>query len=143
MKTLQGKIVLLTGASGGIGTALVRQLAEAGASLLLCGRSEEKLAAARSLAEAQGAPVQIWTGDLTASDAPASCVAAAKEAFGGLDILINNAGMALSCPLEDTTPDQFDRIMALNVRAPYFLCQAALPALRQSNHAVIDRKSVV
>ena len=137
MKGLQGKIVLLTGASGGIGTELVRRLAEAGASLLLCGRSEEKLAAVRSLAEELGAPVQIWTGDLTASDAPAACVEAAKAAFGGLDILINNAGMALSCPLEDTTPDQFDRIMALNVRAPYFLCQAALPTLRQSDYATI------
>ena len=62
---------------------------------------------------------------------------AVEESFGGLDILVNNAGMALSCPLEQTSHAQFDQIMALNVRAPYFLCQAALPLLRQSGYATI------
>ena len=79
----------------------------------------------------------LYTADLTEDGAAAGCVEAVLARFGRLDILVNNAGMALSCPFEQTTAEQFDRIMALNVRAPYFLCQAALPALRQSDHATI------
>jgi NAD(P)-dependent dehydrogenase (short-subunit alcohol dehydrogenase family) len=71
-------------------------------------------------------------------------VQAVVEHVGQLDVLVNNAGLALSCPLEQTTAKQFDDIMALNVRAPYFLCQQALPALRKS-HAptVLNIASVV
>ena len=137
MKTLQGYTALITGASGGIGSAIAKRFAELGLDLVLCGRSEDKLAAIRSTCEALGVRVALVTGDITADSFPGHAVQSALDAFGRLDILVNNAGMALSCPLEQTTTAQFDQIMALNVRAPYFLCQAALPALRQSDRATI------
>lgn len=134
---LQGKTTLITGASGGIGSAIAKQFAREGLNLVLCGRSTEKLAAIRTTCEDLGAQVLTISGDVTADSFPAEAMAAVQDRFGGLDILVNNAGMALSCPLEETSHAQFDRIMALNVRTPYFMCQAALPLLRQSDHAAI------
>ena len=137
MKSLTGKVALITGASGGIGSAIARRFAESGIDLALCGRSEEKLERTRLDAEALGIRTMVYTGDLTANGAARACIEAVTAHFGRLDILVNNAGMALSCPFEDTTAEQFDQIMNLNVRTPYFLCQAALPALRQSDYATI------
>ena len=137
MNDLSGKVALITGASGGIGSAIARQFAGLGLNVVLCGRSAEKLKAVQESVAACGVQTMIYTADLTEDGAAAGCVEAVLAHFGRLDILVNNAGMALSCPFEQTTAEQFDRIMALNVRAPYFLCQAALPALRQSDHATI------
>ena len=137
MKKLTGKVALITGASGGIGSAIARRFAECGIDLALCGRSEEKLKKARQAAEALGVRAMIYTGDLTKDGAAEDCIRAVTTHFGRLDILVNNAGMALSCPFEQTSTEQFDQIMNLNVRAPYFLCQAALPVLRQSDYATI------
>lgn len=144
MKDLHGKVALITGASGGIGAAMARRLAQSGIDLVLCGRSKEKLEKTLASVAEYGVKTFLYTGDLTVDGAPKACIDAAVEAFGRLDILINNAGMALSCPYEQTTESQFDNIMATNVRAPYFLCQAALPALRNSDHAtIINISSVV
>lgn len=144
MTQLKDKVVIITGASGGIGSELARRLAPMGIKLALCGRSEKKLTALKEETEALGAETMVWLGDITADDAPHACVQAVVTHFGQLDILINNAGLALSCPLEQTTAKQFDEIMALNVRAPYFLCQQALPALRQSScPTILNIASVV
>ena len=137
MKKLTGKVALITGASGGIGSAIARRFAECGIDLALCGRSEEKLKKTRQTAEALGVRTMIYTGDLTKDGAAEDCIRAVTTHFGRLDILVNNAGMALSCPFEQTSTEQFDQIMNLNVRAPYFLCQAALSVLRQSDYATI------
>jgi len=143
MKDLTGKVALITGASGGIGTEIARRFAQDGIHLALCGRSEEKLAKTRTIAESYGVQTLLITGDIAADDFAPRAIAAVKQAFGRLDILVNNAGMALSCPYEETTMEQFDQIMAVNVRAPYFLCQKALPLLRESDHAVIINISSV
>lgn len=144
MKSLQGYTAVITGASGGIGSALAVRFAELGLNLALCGRSEEKLKQVQKACEDAGAQVLTVVGDITDTSFPGKLTRAVRDRFGRLDILVNNAGMALSCPLEETTPEQFDRIMALNARAPYFLCQAALPLLRQSDRAtIINIASVV
>lgn len=144
MTQLANKVVLITGASGGIGSELTRTLAPLGVRLALCGRSEEKLNKLKSEAEALGAAAMVWGGDITEEDAPKACVEAVVKTFGGLDVLINNAGLALSSPFAETTEKQFDDIMNLNVRAPYFLTQKALAYLEQSDYAtVLNIASVV
>ena len=144
MKDLHGNVALITGASGGIGTALAKRLAQCGIDLVLCGRSVEKLEKTRSAVAEYGVKTYLFAEDLTADGAPQACIDAAVKAMGRLDILINNAGMALSCPYEQTSEAQFDTIMATNVRVPYFLCQAALPVLRGSDRAtIINIASVV
>lgn len=138
------RVILITGAGGGIGSALARRLATPDTALVLLGRNPEKLAAVAALAAQQGAQTLTLAGDLTDDAYAADCVRTAAAHFGGLDVLINNAGMTLSSPLEQTPIAQYDRIMAINARAPYLMCQLALPLLRKSACAsILNIASVV
>lgn len=144
METLKGKIALITGASGGIGSCIARRFAQDGISLALLGRSKEKLAATAASVREYGVETLLLPGDLLDGAYLEDCFAAVKERFGGLDILVNNAGMALSRSFEETTMAEFDRIMALNARVPYLACHLALPLLRCSECAsILNIASVV
>lgn len=136
MAAEQARIALITGASGGIGSAIARRLAAEGFRLALCGRSEEKLNAVRTGLGA-GAQVLLLPGDLTDNTYQDACFSAVQTRFGGLDVLINCAGMAQNDAFTSITPEAFDEIMTLNCRVPFFLCQKALPLLRQSHAASI------
>lgn len=136
---LRGKTALVTGGGGGIGRETAARLKAAGANVAICGRNVEKLeAAARSIGGALTLP-----GDLLDAAYVQSCVDRTVEAFGGLDILINNAGVALSKPFAETAIEDFDRVMATNVRAPFLLIRRALPQLRKARGRVINIASVV
>ena len=144
MEILKGKIALITGASGGIGSCIARRFAQDGISLALLGRSKEKLAATAASVREYGVETLLLPGDLLDDAYLEDCFAAVKERFGGLDILVNNAGMALSRSFEETTMAEFDRIMALNARVPYLTCHLALPLLRCSECAsILNIASVV
>ena len=107
--------------------------------MAICGRNVEKLEAA---AHAIGGALTL-PGDLLDDTYVQSCVDRTVETFGGLDILINNAGVALSKPFGETTIEDFDRVMATNVRAPFILIRSALPHLRKARGRVINIASVV
>lgn len=144
MEILKGKIALITGASGGIGSCIARRFAQDGISLALLGRSKEKLAATAASVRECGVETLLLPGDLLDDAYLEDCFAAVKERFGGLDILVNNAGIALSRSFEETTMAEFDRIMALNARVPYLACHLALPLLRCSECAsILNIASVV
>lgn len=144
MEILKGKIALITGASGGIGSCIARRFAQDGISLALLGRSEEKLAATAASVREYGVETLLLPGDLLDDAYLEDCFAAVKERFAGLDILVNNAGIALSRSFEETTMAEFDRIMALNARVPYLACHLALPLLRCSECAsILNIASVV
>lgn len=136
---LGGKTALVTGGGGGIGREIATQLKAAGANVAICGRNVEKLEAA---AHAIGGALTL-PGDLLDDTYVQSCVDRTVETFGGLDILINNAGVALSKPFAETTIEDFDRVMATNVRAPFILIRSALPQLRKARGRVINIASVV
>ena len=136
---LRGKTALVTGGGGGIGREIAAQLKAAGANVAICGRNVEKLEAA---AHAIGGALTL-PGDLLDDTYVQSCVDRTVETFGGLDILINNAGVALSKPFAETTIEDFDRVMATNVRAPFILIRSALPHLRKARGRVINIASVV
>lgn len=144
MEILKGKIALITGASGGIGSCIARRFAQDGISLALLGRSKEKLAATAASVREYGVETLLLPGDLLDDAYLEDCFAAVKERFGGLDILVNNAGIVLSRSFEETTMAEFDRIMALNARVPYLACHLALPLLRCSECAsILNIASVV
>lgn len=144
MEILKGKIALITGASGGIGSCIARRFAQDGISLALLGRSKEKLAATAASVREYGVETLLLPGDLLDDAYLEDCFAAVNERFGGLDILVNNAGIALSRSFEETTMAEFDRIMALNARVPYLACHLALPLLRCSECAsILNIASVV
>jgi gluconate 5-dehydrogenase len=128
--SLAGKTALITGASGGIGTALAVALAEAGATVGVHGRSAEKVAETCRQIEAQGGQAHGFTADLTEIDANRQLIDEVVDKLGKLDILVNCAGMNRRKPLVEVTPDDYDTIMAVNLRSIFFLCQAAHPHLK-------------
>lgn len=134
---VKGKVAIITGAGTGIGKAIALRLAREGIHLALCGRNREKLEQTQAEAKKLGVKTLIMQGDLTDDSYLFSLVDTVAAHFGGVDIVINNAGMAYNARLEETPAEVFDNIMKLNVRCPYFVCQSALTHLRKSDHATI------
>ena len=134
---LHGRTAIVTGAAGGIGEALCRRLAGYQMNLVVTGRKAETLKALSDSLRVRGVQVCECVGDLADMAFIDSVFAAARERFGGVDVLINNAGLVHNCTVEEMTPELFDSIMQVNVRAPYFMCQRALPDLRKSDCATI------
>ena len=129
---LAGAAVVVTGAGSGIGAATARLLGAAGASVALVGRRAELLEqTADAIGKAGGRAVTI-PADLAEPDSPDRIISAALEAFGRIDGLVNNAAMCQHRPLGEWDTALFDEQLATNIRAPFFLIQAALPALRES-----------
>ena len=129
---LDGSTVLLTGASGGIGQAIARALDERGAKLLISGRRGEQLE--RIAADLGGRPTAL-AADLTlAADATALA-----DRAGAVDVLVANAALPASGPIVDFTPDEIDRALDVNLRAPVQLTRALLPGMveRGNGHVVL------
>jgi short-subunit dehydrogenase len=129
---LDGSTVLLTGASGGIGQAIARALDERGAKLLISGRRGEQLE--RIAADLGGRPTAL-AADLTlAADATALA-----ERAGAVDVLVANAALPASGPIVDFTPEEIDRALDVNLRAPVQLTRALLPGMveRGNGHVVL------
>ncbi|MBR7104892.1 MAG: SDR family oxidoreductase [Lentisphaeria bacterium] len=143
-KHLESKVAVLTGAGGGIGQAAAVKLAQNKMKVvLLGGHNKDKLDLTRRAVE-EYTDCLVIPGDLTDLDFLEAGVAETVARMGGIDVLINNAGVAQSTPFEEVTPEEFDRIMAINTRTPYFLTQKALPFLKRSACAtVINICSVV
>ena len=128
-KTLTGRHALVTGASGGIGQAVVRKLIAQGASVTLAGRQRARLeAVARTLPAAQ---INIVDGfDVTDADKIAAGAATTRQRFGPIDILINNAGEAPSAPFDKMTPDFWNKVIATDLTSVYLVTQAVLSDIR-------------
>lgn len=125
MNRLDGKIAIVTGGTQGLGAAIARRFAEAGvAGLVICGRSSAKgEAVAAEIQTAAGCPVHFVAADLGEVEACRRVVATADATFGRVDILVNAAGLTERGTLLNTTEALFDRMMAVNLRAPFFLMQ--------------------
>jgi pteridine reductase len=87
---------------------------------------------------AAGAEAECFAGDLTQADAPSDLVSAVEKKFGALDVLVNSAAVMVRTPFGEVTPKQWDDIMALNLRAPFFLAQAAAPLLRRAHGVIVN-----
>lgn len=125
--------ILLTGATGGIGAATARLLAERGADLALSGRDETRLAeVAAGCALGAGAVVAV-PGDLRAAGQPAAVVEAALAALGGLDALVNTAGVGWAGPLGEMSDEALSEVVETDLVVPLRLARAALPALPRSS----------
>lgn len=130
---VQEKVVLITGASSGIGQAAARRFAQAGARLALAARSADKLAAlAAELPRALAVPA-----DLRDPEAARRMVAQTHAHFGRLDVLINNAGQGLHVPVEHARPEDYRSVLELNLVAVLIAMQAAIPLMRAQGGGVI------
>lgn len=129
---------LVTGASRGIGKAIALELASLGCSLALVGRSREALEKVSSEVLAAGAPKAVpLAADLADVANCPKIVEESARALGGLDILVNCAGLSLAGSFMEASPEQWDKVFAVNARAPFFICQAAVPELRRSERPIV------
>ena len=141
---LKNKTVVLTGAGGGIGRAIAEKLAGEQMKLILLGGNHiEKLNETAAIVNQHSSCI-IMPGDLTSPEFIAESMQKIENSIGGIDVLINNAGVAQNTPFENISLEEFDKIMAINVRVPFMLTQKALPMLKKSETAtIINIASVV
>jgi len=129
---LRGAVVLVTGGSRGLGLVLCRELARRGARIVLCARDEEELERARKDLESRGAEVLPVTCDVRIPAGAERLVADAAAHFGGLDVLINNAGIIQVGPYQSMSLNDFQKAMAVNFWGAVHTTLAALPHLKRS-----------
>jgi NAD(P)-dependent dehydrogenase (short-subunit alcohol dehydrogenase family) len=136
------KTVIVTGATSGIGRAAALAFAAAGARLVLVGRSDAALTEVGAAIGASGGQSVACPADITEEAAPVRVVDTAVNAFGGIDVLVNAAGIIATGSVESTNDDVWDQMMAVNVRAPFRLTRAAAPHLIARRGAVVNVSSV-
>jgi NAD(P)-dependent dehydrogenase (short-subunit alcohol dehydrogenase family) len=139
---IRGRVVLLTGASGGIGRAAARALAREGARLALHGRGAEALREAEEESRRLGAEAMVVTGDVRSAADAERAVAAATQRFGALDVLVNNAGVGLLRPMEEGVDAEFSDLLEVNVLGSWRMTRAAIPALADRRGHVVNVASV-
>jgi NAD(P)-dependent dehydrogenase (short-subunit alcohol dehydrogenase family) len=130
--TLAGKVAVVTGGTQGLGEAIAHMLAERGAEgLVICGRNAVNGQRVKAALEAKGAKTVYVAADLAQVEDCRAVIAAAENTLGRVDVLINAAGNTDRGTIWDTSPELFDLIMAVNLRAPFFLMQEAATSMRR------------
>lgn len=136
--SLQGRRALITGAASGIGRATALRLAQAGAQVAInhLGQADAADALVQAI-RAEGGTAIALDADVSQPEQVAGLVAAARQAFGGIDLLVNNAGVVLDKPFLDTSDADWRRVMSVDLDAAFYLCRAVLPGMRAQGHGVI------
>jgi uncharacterized oxidoreductase len=134
---LDGRVMMISGGGSGIGRACAVAFARFGARVLLMGRRAESLEETASLVKAAGGTAVTVVGDVTSEKARRAAIAAAQHSFGGLDILINNAGIVVASRLQAMADSDIQRLIDVNLTAPILLTKLALPLLLQRNDAAV------
>ncbi|WP_264214064.1 SDR family NAD(P)-dependent oxidoreductase [Leisingera thetidis] len=129
MNRFQGKVALVTGGRSGIGQAIARRLRDEGARVFTAQRGPD--------AEFEGLPA-----DFTDPDSPAEVVAEVISRAGGIDVLVNNAGMMQEVRVEDMSLADWQRTLTVNLTAPFLMIQAALPHLRRTKGSIVNTGSI-
>ncbi|MEP7308924.1 MAG: SDR family oxidoreductase [Acidobacteriota bacterium] len=131
-ESLSGKTAIVTGGSRGIGLAIARGLAAEGAHVSITGRDQSQLSAARLIIEKEGpGSVEALRADVRRYEEVENAVAATVARFGGLDILINNAGIGIFANVADMTPAQWSDVIDTNLTGVFYACHASIPYMRR------------
>lgn len=142
MQRLPDQVIIVTGSTTGIGKAIARRCLDEGARVILHGLEADLGAETRRELDPDGTRTALLIANVCDPGFGESVIGLARERFGKVDGLVNNAAAVGTGQLLDTTPEAFDRFMAVNVRAPFFLIQAALPALSETRGSVVNIGSV-
>jgi NAD(P)-dependent dehydrogenase (short-subunit alcohol dehydrogenase family) len=126
---LAGKVALVTGASRGIGRAIARVLSDEGAAVAVLSRRLESAAPVADALRASGARAYAVAADVASPKALDAALAEVRRALGAVDVLVNNAGVALRRPLADTHDADFERVVAVNLAGPFYLARRVLPTM--------------
>jgi NADP-dependent 3-hydroxy acid dehydrogenase YdfG len=132
MVNLKGKVVIVTGASKGIGRTLALELASQGAKLVLMARSEKELWEVQKMAESLGGKCIAFTGDIADETFVNNAMAEIISKFGTVDIVINNAGYGVFKPSEEISAAEWDSVFATNVKGTFLVTNAAIPTMKKN-----------
>ncbi|KAA1429881.1 SDR family NAD(P)-dependent oxidoreductase [Mycolicibacter arupensis] len=139
---MDGRVVVVTGASSGLGVYFAKAFAEAGADVVLAARRVEKLAQAADLVAAAGRVGLPVATDIADPDAATAMVEAAMERFGRVDVLINNAGIGTAHPATRETPEQFREVIDVNLNGAYWAAQAC-GRVMQAGSSIVNISSIL
>jgi len=142
--SVKGKVILVTGASQGIGRGIALRLARDGANLALVDIKADKLEAVKAEVEAHGVKATTFTADVSNRDQIFAAVEHAEKELGGFDVIVNNAGIAQVKPLDDVRPDDLDRIFRINIDGVVWGIQAAAAKFKARGHKgkIINASSI-
>ena len=140
MSRFTGKTVIVTGAASGIGLAAVRRFSEEGANVVAVNRDRSKTEAA--VADLPADRTLAVAADVSNADEATAAVRAAVERFGGVDVLVNNAGVVTSGDVTETDEEDWRRVMDTNVGGYFHMAKAALPHLKKRRGAIVQTSSV-
>lgn len=130
---IENKVVVITGASSGLGEATARHLAARGAAVVLGARRTDKLEQIAAAIRAAGGKAEVVATDVTSREQVQALIDTAVRVFGRVDVLINNAGLMSIAPLDEVKVDEWDRMIDINVKGVLYGIAAALPQFRKQN----------
>lgn len=133
VNTISGKVVVITGASSGLGEATARHLAGQGAKVVLGARRKDRLETIATEIRAAGGEVAIAAVDVTRSEDVKALVQAAVARFGRVDVMVNNAGLMAVAPISELKVDEWERMIDINVKGVLYGVAAALPVFQSQN----------
>ena len=141
--SIQGKVVAITGASSGIGEATARELAARGATVVVGARRAERLEQLVAELRAQGASADFQALDVTSRDSVQDFVRFARERFGKLDVIVNNAGVMPLSPLSALKVEEWEQMIDVNIKGVLYGIAAALPVFQKQGYGhVINTSSI-
>ncbi|MXP10087.1 SDR family NAD(P)-dependent oxidoreductase [Pseudoblastomonas halimionae] len=140
MQRFTDKTVIVTGSSSGIGAAIARRFGEEGANVVLNSRNREDIAEVAK--DMDTARTLLVEGDVSDPEFPERIIRETVDRFGGLDVLVNNAGVGTNGPLAEAEDDDIDGAIDINVKGVLRMCRAAIPALVGSKGSIVNTSSV-
>ncbi|SCZ44704.1 MULTISPECIES: SDR family NAD(P)-dependent oxidoreductase [unclassified Pseudomonas] len=143
MNSFSNKVAIVTGGGSGIGKEVTKRLVEAGASVVIGGRDAVKLAQVAQEIDASGQKVRFHAGDIAKPATAQALVDLAASSFGGVDILINNAGIFNPKPFLEVSPEEYDAFLDIILKGKFFMAQAAAKAmLKRGGGAIVQTGSL-
>ena len=139
---LDDKVAIVTGASSGLGVAFAEGLAECGADMVVCARRAERLEQTRERVEGLGRRCLAVPADVTSPEDCTRVVEQAMETFGHVDVLVNNAGLGTAVPATRETPEEFRRVIDINLNGSYWMAQAC-GRVMQPGSSIVNIGSVL
>jgi NAD(P)-dependent dehydrogenase (short-subunit alcohol dehydrogenase family) len=139
---LDGRVVIVTGASAGLGVAFAKAVAEAGADVVLAARRADRLEETKKIVEAAGRRAAAVAADVSVPEQCDAVVAQAQRAFGRVDVLVNNAGLGTAYPAIRETPEQFRAVIDVNLNGCYWMAQAC-GRVMEPGSSIINVSSVL